>query len=284
MTISPLSDAEYDQAWPDGAVIDLTQVRRALIHDGTRRRQPVSVGTTLDLVIPAFNEELRIGRTIDALGELIVAEGLPVRLVVVDNGSVDGTAAVVDARSGQGVELELISCNRRGKGAAVRAGILHSSAPFVGYCDADLPVPAESLCWAVDLLNSGWEAVIGSRRCSGASYSVTQPLSRRLGSTAFRLASADLRGPIRDTQCGFKFFSRPLAQRLVRDLTVQGFAFDVELLARARHQTGRLIELPISWSDQPGSSFRAAVDGIRAFHELHVARRNIRRWRKDART
>jgi dolichyl-phosphate beta-glucosyltransferase len=239
---------------------------------GHRSRPP------LDLVIPVLNEERRIGRTISVLTEFISDEQLPVRLIVVDNGCVDTTTAVVDAVSRPGLPIDLISCAKRGKGAAVRAGVLHSTAPFVGYCDADLPVSSESLVWALDLLEAGWEGVVGSRRCCGAEYVVRQPMSRRIGSTLFRAAAGDLRGNVADTQCGFKFFRTSLARKLVSDARVDGFAFDVELLARAHRLRARLIEMPISWSDRDGSSLRAGSDGIRAFLDLRALRRSLRGW------
>jgi glycosyltransferase involved in cell wall biosynthesis len=225
-----------------------------------------------------LNEERRIGRTIGLLADVISDEQLPVRLIVVDNGCVDTTTSVVDAASRPGLAVEVISCAKRGKGAAVRAGVLHSTAPFVGYCDADLPVPSKSLISAMDLLEAGWEGVVGSRRCCGAEYVVQQPVSRRIGSSVFRAVAADLRGNVADTQCGFKFFRTSLAQKLVSGARVDGFAFDVELLARAHRLRARLIEMPISWSDRDGSSLRAGPDGMRALLDLRTVRRSLREW------
>ena len=243
------------------------------------RAAPVVVAqATLDLVIPVLDEESRIGPTVAALGDMIVARALPVRLVVVDNGCVDTTASVVDCVQREHLELEVISCRVRGKGAAVRAGVMRSRATWVGYCDADLPVPPEALSWAVDLLHLGWEVVIGSRRCAGASYAHQQSLGRRLGSAAFRATSKKLRGPIADTQCGFKFFDTAVAQRLFADMQVSGFAFDLEIVAKALRSKARLIELPLPWYDRDGSSFRPVTDGIRAALDMRQVRRSVRQW------
>jgi glycosyltransferase involved in cell wall biosynthesis len=235
---------------------------------------------TLDLIIPAYNEERRIGRTVQELARVISDGQLPVRLVVVDNGSVDGTAAAVDAAGERaGVPLTVISCAARGKGAAVRAGVVHATGEYLGFCDADLPVPAEALQWATDLLRSGWDIVVGSRRCAGARYEKEQSIVRRLGSFAYRAASARLRGGVADTQCGFKFFRADIARQVFDGAEIDGFSFDLEILARAQRLDGvRLIEMPVAWSDQEGSSFRAISDGIRSFTDLRHARRSVRNW------
>ena len=238
---------------------------------GSSRR----TGIELDLVIPALNEERRIAATLEAIGRKVEESGLAVRIVVVDNGSVDGTAEVAAGVLDSKVPVEIISCRTRGKGAAVRAGVLRSTAPFVGYCDADLSTPPSAVTSGVDLLRSGWEVVIGSRRCTGAAYSVPQGGLRRLGSFAFRRMAAALSGPITDTQCGFKLFHAPVAKELFKDSSTNGFAFDVEVLAVAHERRHRMIELPIEWTDSPDSTFRPVTDGIESFRELRRLRQRL---------
>jgi dolichyl-phosphate beta-glucosyltransferase len=228
----------------------------------------------LDLIIPVLNEERRIGATLAALIERAVESELSLRILVVDNGCVDGTAQVVSEADHADVPVDIMSCRTKGKGAAVRAGIHNSIAPFVGYCDADLSTPPGAVTSGVDLLRSGWEVVIGSRRCTGASYSVPQSALRKLGSFAFRRMSADLSGPITDTQCGFKLFHTPVAKELFSSSKLTGFAFDVEVLAQAQRSNYSMIELPIQWSDSPESSFRPVADGVQSFRELMQVRRS----------
>ena len=220
--------------------------------------------------MPALNEEFRIGATVAAIGQQAATQPWTTRLIVVDNGSADTTAEVVDLAASRDLQVVVISCRTRGKGAAVRAGVLFSTAPFVGYCDADLSTPPSAMVPGVELLRSGWEVVIGSRKTAGAEYLETQPLKRRLGSMAFHAMSARLTGSISDTQCGFKLFRREAAQMLFGDSLLNGFAFDVEILARARRHHLKMIELPIQWSDQEGSTFRPLVDGLAAFRELRL--------------
>jgi glycosyltransferase involved in cell wall biosynthesis len=229
----------------------------------------------LDLVIPAFNEERRIGATLAAISQEAADSNLSLAMLVVDNGCVDATAEVVALARDVAVRVEIISCRTRGKGAAVRAGILHATAPFVGYCDADQSTPPSALRPGIDLLRAGFEVVIGSRRCTGAGYEVPQGTMRRLGSLAFRTMASTLSGPITDTQCGFKLFHSPVAKDLFSTSRLDGFAFDVEVLARARERGFRMIELPIQWTDSPESSFRPLVDGVKSFRELREVRRSI---------
>lgn len=233
----------------------------------------------LDLVIPALNEEQRIGPTIAAVTDLARDAELNIRILVVDNGSVDATAEVASRHPNSIVPVEVISCRTRGKGAAVRAGIQRSTARYVGYCDADQSTPPSAIKSGIDLLRSGWEVVIGSRRCTGAEYSVRQGNLRQLGSFVFRRMASGLCGPVTDTQCGFKLFHSQTAKDLFASTTLTGFAFDVEVVAQARRRRLRMIELPIRWSDSPDSSFRPLVDGFKSFRELREVRGTLARSR-----
>jgi dolichyl-phosphate beta-glucosyltransferase len=251
-----------------GTILEFVPHITEILPEGTAPR--------LDLVVPVLNEELRIGATIAAIHEATAGAPFGLELIVVDNGCVDTTTEIVDPDR-WAIPIKLVSCRTRGKGAAVRAGIRHSTAPFVGYCDADLSTPPSAIRSGVDLLSAGWEVVIGSRRCAGASYVVPQTTLRRLGSFAFRTMASDVCGSISDTQCGFKLFRSDVAKMLFEPATLDGFAFDVEILARARRASSRMIELPIQWSDQDHSSFRPVADGLRSFQELRHLQRAFRR-------
>lgn len=239
-------------------------------------------GIELDLVIPALNEERRIGPTIAAITQKALESELSLRILVVDNGCVDATADVASRHLNSGVPVEVISCRTRGKGAAVRAGIFRSTAPYVGYYDADLSTPPGAIKSGVDLVRSGWEVVIGSRRCTGAGYSVRQGNLRQLGSFAFRKMTSELCGPVTDTQCGFKLFHSDVAKDLFASSTLNGFAFDVEVVAEAHRRKLQMIELPIQWTDSPDSSFRPIVDGLRSFRELREIRSTVARTRAES--
>ena len=227
----------------------------------------------LDIVVPVYNEEARLGATLRALTAHTATLPLDVMITVVDNGSVDRTADVVDevaAHRPGNTALRLIGCSRQGKGAAVRRGLLASTAPWRGFCDADLSTPPQVLMDVVAHLREGRPVVIGSRRVPGAEYVVPQPLVRRLGSSTFRMLTKPLVGGVADTQCGFKFFSAEAAEMIFRHVTTNGFAFDVEVLAVAARLGLPVVEVPVRWTDQPGSSFQVWTHGRRVVSEVRA--------------
>lgn len=229
----------------------------------------------LEVVIPAHNEKARLARTLPEVVAYLERQPLSAAVVVVDNGSTDGTATVASAIAHSArVPVHVLRCPRRGKGLAVRLGVLTGSSRYVGFMDADLATPLESLEVALLWLRSGVPVVIGSRRVEGARYAIGQGWRRRLGGWAFRRLCGFLVPGIRDTQCGFKFFQGPLARSLFSHCRVLGFAFDVELLLLARLRGQEVVELPVVWSDRGGSSFRPWRDGLRSLLELaDIARR-----------
>ncbi|MCU1492133.1 MAG: family 2 glycosyl transferase [Acidimicrobiaceae bacterium] len=227
-------------------------------------------GIDLEIVVPAFNEQERIGPTLLALVEQVRSMSLSAVVRVIDNGSSDRTAEVVD-RVIEMVgpdRLVITGCSSKGKGNAVARGVLLSDARWVGFCDADLATPASALDDAVGYLKQGWPVVVGSRRCAGANLREAQPFIRKTGAKAFQLVTRDLAGGIHDTQCGFKFFQRKAAQQLFSGAAISGFAFDIELLVRAHALHLPVREFPVDWSDRPGSTFRPIHDGLEAALDL----------------
>lgn len=234
----------------------------------------------LDVIVPAFNEELRIDAALDAICRQFASDPSRVRILVVDNGSVDGTVEIVDRVLTRGVQIDVVNCRTPGKGAAVRAGVAHSSAPFIAYVDADTSVPPKALAIGLSLLEHGWDCIIGSRRALGGGYAVAQPRLRRVGSRAFNVAARAVVGPLSDTQCGLKMFRRERATELFAQSRIDGFAFDVEILARARAAGMKMMELPITWTDSAGSTFAPIKDGIASFREVrrvHLLTRKLTR-------
>lgn len=192
--------------------------------DATRRPS-----ADLEIIIPAYNEADRLPRTLERTVAFLAAQPWDARVVVVDNGSVDDTAGVVRdvaARTGGLVPVDVIGCSRPGKGAAVRRGLATSNARYVGFFDADLSTPVETLTAAMFHLQTGAGAVIASRHAPGASFSQPQPLGRRLGGAAFRALSRSVVPGVHDSQCGFKFFERGVARRAIENCHLIGFAFD----------------------------------------------------------
>ncbi|MEU4245032.1 glycosyltransferase [Actinoplanes sp. NPDC026619] len=229
----------------------------------------------LELLIPAFNEERRLSDTLTALARHLLRSGINGTIRVIDNGSSDRTAEVVDRAAAAGLPVTITGCSRRGKGAAVTRGMLTSTARWVGFCDADLATPAEAIDDALDQLRAGQQVVIGSRRCEGAQLELRQPLVRRVGGTGFRMLTRRYSGPVADTQCGFKFFEATAARAVFADIRLAGFAFDLEVVARARSLGLSMVEIPVAWRDQEGSTFRPLADGRRVARELWRLHRDI---------
>ena len=224
---------------------------------------------TLTVVLPAWNEAERIGGALDELFGYLHRHGagardgglgpdaLPehVEVVVVDDGSTDGTADLVRARSDHG--LAVMTVPHGGKGAAVRAGMLAATGDLVVFADADMATPPEMLPLLVAALRDH-DVALGSRvQPDGSDMRKSQPLYRRLLGRAFRrLASIWVVGPVEDTQCGFKGFTRAAAQDLFARQRITSIVFDVELIYMARRRGYRIATVPVRWSDRRGSRMR----------------------------
>jgi len=166
------------------------------------------------------------------------------------------------------VPVRLVSCDRPGKGAAVRAGLLASRAPLVGFCDADMATGLDALDDAIGQLRSGYQVVIGSRAHPASDVRVRHSTVRKAGAAVFRWMGRRVVPGVGDTQCGFKFFSGPLARHVAGDLRATGFAFDIELLARCRQLGADVLEVPVNWHDVPGSTFSISRHSVAAFAEV----------------
>jgi dolichyl-phosphate beta-glucosyltransferase len=235
------------------------------------RRLPVSLRRShvdLEVIIPAYNEAARISSTLTQTVEFLAVQPWSSRIVVVDNGSVDDTAAVVhriSRETGDVVPISLVGCSRRGKGAAVRRGLLSGTSKYTGFFDADLATPLETLAEAMFHLAGGAAAVIASRHAPGSTFVVPQHIGRRMGGTAFRVLTKTKVKGIQDTQCGFKFFERDALTAAMVQCRSTGFAFDVELLLRLQDNGASIVELPVAWTDGAESTFRPFQDGVASF-------------------
>jgi dolichyl-phosphate beta-glucosyltransferase len=221
--------------------------------------------TRLSVVVPVRNEERRLPASLVGLGMALRAQAA--EIVVVDNGSTDSSAEIVRAHRGP-VPVRLVRCPEPGKGAAVRAGVLASAAPYVGFCDADLAASVDAIGPVLARLAAGVDVVVGSRAHPASDVRARHSALRQAGAWVFRRSVASLVPGIGDTQCGFKFFGRDIADAVFGPLRTTGFAFDVEVLARAQRIGAVIEEIPVRWIDVPGSTFSPLRDGYRSFAAL----------------
>jgi dolichyl-phosphate beta-glucosyltransferase len=221
----------------------------------------------LEIIVPARNEERRLPAGLAMLSAKAMELPPGVTILVVDSASTDSTPDIVRRWPEQPVPVRLISCEQPGKGAAVRTGLLASSAPFVGFCDADMATDLSALDGAVGLLRQGHKVVIGSRAHAASEVQVRHSVLRRLGAITFRAMARQIASGVQDTQCGFKFFSGPIARAAAKELGATGFAFDIELIARCQLLGAEPVEIPVLWRDVPGSRFSVARHSLPAFYE-----------------
>ncbi len=234
-------------------------------------------GTSIAIVLPAYNEADRIEPALDELfgylrrRAVTGRDGAPgaawlpdtIEVLVVDDGSSDSTTAIVEARpeaveSEGGTTLRVMRVPHGGKGAAVRAGMLASTADLIVFADADMATPPDQLPLLVAALVDH-DVALGSRiQPDGSDMRASQPSYRRLLGRVFHvLASIWVVGPVKDTQCGFKGFTRAAAHDLFERQRITSIVFDVELIYLARRRGYRLAVVPIRWSDKRGSRMRA---------------------------
>ncbi|GAA0948804.1 glycosyltransferase [Nonomuraea longicatena] len=212
----------------------------------------------LEIVVPAFNEEARLPGGLLQLCAKLARLPFPAAVIVVDNRSTDDTARIVREWPQEQVPVRLVECPRPGKGAAVRAGLLTTTAPLVGFCDADMATDLDAVDVAVGLLIGGERVVVGSRAHDRSDVENRHSRVRELGAVGFRALARRLVNGVSDTQCGFKFFDGSLARQVAARLRTPGFAFDVELLARCARLGFPAVEIPVQWHDMPGSRFSPA--------------------------
>jgi glycosyltransferase involved in cell wall biosynthesis len=219
----------------------------------------------ISVVIPAYNEERRIGASLTAITSYLDRGQENYEIVVVDDGSRDATAAAVEhAQTAAGGRVRLLRMpENRGKGAAVRAGVLASRGAEVLFSDADLATPIEELAKLRACLSNGCDIAVGSRALDGSDIRVRQHPARELMGRTFNvLVRTLLLGGIRDTQCGFKLFRGPAARELFAAAKVDGFAFDVEILLLARPRY-RVAEVPVVWRHVEQSKVSPGRDAAR---------------------
>ena len=231
----------------------------------------------ISLVVPAYNEERRLPGSIERIADYIRGRPETWDLVVVDDGSTDATvAAAHEASRAAGLPLRVLSLPaNRGKGAALRAGVLATEGDLVLTSDADLSTPLSE--WK-KLEGADSPIAIGSRGLDESTVRVPQPWYRRtMGKIFNQLVRRATGTNLRDTQCGFKLFDGAVARRLFAGATIDRFAYDVEILARAERDGIAIAEVPVLWFNSPESKVHALRDSFRMLVDLWRIRRALAR-------
>jgi dolichyl-phosphate beta-glucosyltransferase len=243
------------------------------------------VKPVLSIVVPAYNEARRLPSSLQQILAFLNAQSFDAEVIVVDDGSDDRTAEAAEAIDAGRVTLTVIRNDHRGKGFAVRTGMLAAQGRYVLFTDADLAVPMDEWRKMQPLFEQGYDVVIGSREGLGAQR-IGEPWYRHLMGRVFNTVVRTIAlGGIQDTQCGFKAFTYEAAQRLfgavqlygANAAVVKGAAvtgFDVEVLFLARKWGFKLYELPVTWQYGEASKVNPLRDTIRMFSDVLRVRWN----------
>jgi glycosyltransferase involved in cell wall biosynthesis len=230
------------------------------------------------VVIPCFNEATRIGDTVRAALDYLSAQSPEAELIVVNDGSTDSTAAVVrETMGGATIQTRLLeNFPNRGKGAAVRTGLLAATKPIGLFFDADLSTPLSEIPKLIEPIAKGEvDVAFGSRALDRKLIGVHQPWRREQAGRVFNLIVRLATGmPFWDTQCGFKAFRLDVCRPIFEKAQTIGFAFDVELLLLAFRAGLRLREVPVRWNHAEGSKVHVIHDSLRMLCEIIALRMN----------
>jgi glycosyltransferase involved in cell wall biosynthesis len=248
-----------------------------VIDDSTINTEPeISAGPKYSIVIPAYNESARLPATLASVMSCIRARGWQAEVLVVNDGSTDATANVVQAFAQTAPEIRLIeNPGNRGKGYSVRAGMLHARGEVVLFTDSDLSAPIEEAERLFAAIQEGADIAIGSRWLESGRQTQRQPLYRQFFGRCFNAVTrAVMRLPFADTQCGLKAFTREAAQTIFQLQTIDRWGFDPEILFIALKRGYWIIEVPVSWAHDERTRMSYLRDGIRMLQEIAQIRWN----------
>lgn len=227
-----------------------------------------STSPLLSVVIPAYNEELRIRPALHDILDFCSGQSFTYEVIVVDDGSRDRTADIVREMNLPGIRVYSLVTNA-GKGAAVRCGVLQAKGERILYCDADGATPFREVLRLLAAVDHGADVAIGSRALLAKDTSVSTVWYRKvMGRTFNGLVNFLILPGIADTQCGFKLFTRKAAQDVFSRQRSQGFSFDVELLFLARKSGYQIAEIPVNWTNIPGSKVDLLRDSLRMLRDV----------------
>jgi dolichyl-phosphate beta-glucosyltransferase len=223
----------------------------------------------ISVVVPAFNEEGRIGGSIRAIEVYLARNGFSFEIIVSDDGSADKTVAVVNGFAQSDERIKVVRGDHGGKGGAVKNGVLRSRGELVLFSDVDLSTPIEELSNLKKALDEGADIAIASRDLPESKITKHQSWYRELlGKLLNKIIQVLYVPGIHDTQCGFKLFKGDVARKLFSEQKLEGFLFDVEILHMARKKGYRIAEIPVTWRHNALSKVRVLSDLPRVVFDL----------------
>lgn len=228
----------------------------------------------LSIIIPAYNEEQRLPHTLDETIAFLKGQDYSSEVLVIENGSSDNTLAVARAYAERFPIVKALQCPQRGKGVAVRLGMLQAVGQYRFMCDADLSMPIQEIQRFLPPVLEDFDIAIASREAPGA-VRYDEPAYRHLVGRGYNALIRLMALPgLHDTQCGFKCFRAQVAEDLFPRQTLLGWSFDVEVLFIARLQKYRIVEIPISWRFNADSKIRVLHDSFKMGVDLLKIRLN----------
>lgn len=244
----------------------------------------VSQTPFLSIIIPAYNEENRLPNTLEQIFSFLSKQGYSYEVLVIENGSADRTFEIAKEFTKQFKNLIVIHEENRGKGNAVKRGMLEAKGEYRFICDADLSMPIDELSKFLPPQLNDFDIAIGSREAEGA-IRFNEPPYRHLGGRAINFLIQLLILPnLNDTQCGFKCFRAEVAETLFRQQTLMGWSFDFEILYLARRKKLRIKEIPIHWYFDANSKVNAVRDALVMITDIFRIHINSLRGKYDFKT
>jgi len=235
-----------------------------------------AVAPDLSIIIPAYNEESRLPETLARIAAYIHASNRATEVLVVDDGSTDGTVAAAETMRDKLPSMRIISNGvNRGKGFSVRHGMLQARGRIALFTDADLSAPIEEADKLLAAVDDSFDVAIGSRAMNRSLISARQSRFREFAGIVFNtVVRLCLRLPFVDTQCGFKAFKREPCKIIFAQQRIERFGFDPELLYLARHHGLHSTEIPVRWAHSPGTKVSMLRDSLQMFADVFMIRGN----------
>jgi dolichyl-phosphate beta-glucosyltransferase len=230
----------------------------------------------LSIIIPAYNEAERLPSTLRQVKGFLDNQSYDSEVLIIENGSTDDTLLIGQQYMETDQRFRAIHLEARGKGFAVKHGMLTATGAFCFMCDADLSMPVDEIGRFLPPNLTNFDIALGSREAFGA-HRYNEPVYRHLGGRAINMIIRLLALPgLNDTQCGFKCFEKGAAKRIFERATISGWSFDVEVLYIARLYGYRIVELPIPWFFNPKSKLSLVKDTVRMMADIIRIRQNAR--------